>query len=348
MPFVPGRDVDLLGAHGDMEELPARRGLAEVEADARPVGLGFARPVVVDQEDEVRPFPDDLPHAGGRKLRDLTGDPGPQPWLDEGLASALERDVTGAWLGRVETATLVGRVDVEPRVVDDPPVPGAELDCRDGHVALQGERQDERAEIVVLARGHLVRFGHGHDEVGRAELPPLGEHRRVGAVRRIALGRSELGPAGERRELATAQAAGVHEVAVAVHRPPGGHPPALGDLGEEPGPLRRVAVAQQRERSDLAGTMAARAMPPEERTYILVEGDRLVRSDQRRGLRQGAAGCLGPCGRRLGPGDAPRRSPAPARAGEARRDSYRRKQTGRRSARNRGDAPGRRAAPPRE
>ena len=126
-------------------------------------------------------------------------------------------------------------------------------------------------------------------QVGRAELPAFGEGRRSVASAGSPSGAAVLGPAGEDRQLATAQAADVVEVAVAMDRPPWGHLATRRHVAEEPGPLRRVPVRQQGERPHLAGTMAARTVPPEDRRDVLMVGDRLILRDDRPRFRQGAA-----------------------------------------------------------
>src|SRR5262249_3012267 len=54
---------------------------------------------------------------------------------------------------------------------------------------------------------------------------------------------------------------------------PGWHEPTRGDLPELAGALGGVGISDKRERTRLAGTMARRALAPENRCDVIGEGD---------------------------------------------------------------------------
>src|ERR1700749_1979981 len=99
-------------------------------------------------------------------------------------------------------------------------------------------------EIQALGRNR-ERRAHLHFQIGLAQLPSVGELRRLRSFRSVALGRSQSCPAGQCGNVGVREPALVEEVR--LDRQPRRHGVFGGYGGNQRGPLRGVLVAQQAE-----------------------------------------------------------------------------------------------------
>ena len=165
------------------------------------------------------------------------------------------------------------RVVADPQVVEH--AARARTDLHRGEPALLLHRHVQREDAVEVrpVGRDLEAAGHLQHQVGRAELPVVGERRQLGELARIPLGRALLGPGPDGRDLAGLEVARPDEVAVALDGRPGRHQPCPGDQRQHARALARVGVGDQREGRRLPGTVALGAVLEEDRRDVAREGD---------------------------------------------------------------------------
>ncbi len=227
---------------------------------------------------------DDVGAAGNHPADALRGEPGRHPGgpTAESRVRKLEADLAdpsheaGPGIGLVATPRVAGRVQMDAAVVHDATVAGPELEARDGHVVIQGERQGETPVDILSIGREVERLGHRQDEVGLTESPTIGEPRRARQIGRIALDAAGLGPTREDLLLQDGEPGGVEENASARMSLPRGHLAGRGHLPDEVGPLGRIPVSQQGERTHLTGAVALGTVLPEDRRDVFVESDFLI------------------------------------------------------------------------
>ena len=120
------------------------------------------------------------------------------PWI--GSPGPPKHGIAGPRVGLIALAGLARDIDIGQDVVDDPAVARPELDGRDVLVFFEAGRDDEAAIDVVAAGGDVEIGADVDDQVGRAELPVVGELGRRRQVGRVALGGVGLGPGDEGRD----------------------------------------------------------------------------------------------------------------------------------------------------
>ena len=294
----------------------------EVEADARPVTGGLARGVVVDLQDDVGLGGDADTDAVGEAMGIAAGRPEAQfIGLDHGPA---DRGIARTRGGLVELPRPAGRVDVGDEVVDDAAIPRGVVDRLEEGVLRQVGRQDEAAVDVRAPGGYGEGLVDLEDQVGRAELPALGELGRGRQVLGIAERGAAVGPGGEDGELGRRERLVVLELRPhAPGRLPRRHRPILGHRDDVLGPLPRLLVGLEGERPHLVASVAVLALRLEDRGHVLGEGRdrlrpfrRLLRL-RRRLLRRGGLALCGTRRRTRRPGPKPRR-PGPVPVSPAR------------------------------
>ncbi len=208
-----------------------------------------------------------LAGAAGGELRRLVG--------AGTVGAALEVEEPALRRGRVV------RCDRSDHVVDDAAIPRPHLDPLDPLVL--GEAGGEDDVLVGDGAGcrHLELDRHLEDDVGRTDAPavaPLDRRRRVLGV---TLRPAALRPSHQRVDLGWRQGAVVGEAPVRRIGEPRRHQLLLHGGADGLGPRPRLLVGQERHRPDLAGPVAALAVPLEDRLDVAVEGERRGRSGHR-------------------------------------------------------------------
>ncbi len=254
-------DVDPVGAERVARHGPSHRLFGEEEPDAGAIGFGLAARVIVNPQHDVRPARDHPADALGGKSRRHTGRPGTEAGVGQFRyspgADLIEEARLG--IGPIALPRLAGHVQMDPAVMDDPPVSGAKFDAGDRHVVVERRGQHEGTVEVGPARRDGVGLVHGEHKVGLAELPAVVEAGQRGELSRVAGRTAGFRPALQDVLLEHGKPGGVAEDPGALVRLPGGHPILGGHLMNEIGALGGVLIAQKRERRDGVGPMAPRS-----------------------------------------------------------------------------------------
>ena len=122
-------------------------------------------------------------------------------------------------------------------------------------------------------RRNRVRLGHFQDQIGLAQLPAFGEFGLRRQVTGIPFFRAWLGPFGDRGDLVIAQPTDIASFAEVRIGLPRGHAARGSDVMNEIGPLGRILVFQQRERPNLARSMARGEVLEQDRSNVLGIGN---------------------------------------------------------------------------
>jgi hypothetical protein len=255
-----GRNLNLRDGAG------GRRG--EVEADGGLLCFRFAIGMEMGLQNEVRVGGQMVRDAGGQEFGRGAGNPAAQAAGDGvgGVADGFDEENSaeagkaGLAVKSVHGARLTGGIGIEEDVVDGAPRGGLQLDGFDPVIGSETGAQDEVAIDVGTVRRHGEAGRHGEDEVGRAELPAVGE----GGKRRFEGGIALRHPGGhpllDKRNLGCGETALVAERNPAGIRFPRRHVAGFRDRGDCGRMLLHVGITHQRERSNLAGAVARRAV----------------------------------------------------------------------------------------
>ena len=141
---------------------------------------------------------------------------------------------------------------------------------------LHVDGNDKIPEHVAAARRQLVRLGQLHNQIGRTQLPPLGEMRLGRQIRGISLEAARLHPIRDQAQLGVREATLARKVAIAGLRQPGWHESALGDGNDLRRMLAHVLVSQQRKWRGLSRAVTGRTILKYQRGDLLIEGDRIT------------------------------------------------------------------------
>ncbi len=167
------RDLDRLASQPQADRRARRRGVGEEEADGHGHALHFPGRLEMQLHDEVAARLEPPLRALGRRMRRLSRRPSEQ--LPFGIARVAlhAAGIAGLGIARVELTRRPRAVDAEVGVVHDPRVARMKFDGAD--VARRGHRNrhHEGAEHIGAVGRHLIRLGHAHDEIGRAQLPAV-------------------------------------------------------------------------------------------------------------------------------------------------------------------------------
>ena len=265
---VAGRDIDAVGAEGDVDEAAGGRLGGEVEGEAGAVGFGLAGGVVVDLEDEVGGAVEEGGDAVGHAEGEGAGGPAAESAGGE-EAGGSEAGIAGAGIALAGGA---GGVLEDDDVVDDFGVAGADIDGADPVIFGGGGGDDEALVEVGAVGGDGEGGGHGGFEIGRAERPAVGDFGRRRRLARIAFGRAGGGPTGEEGDLGGGESHLMLEVRFGGQ--PGGHVALGGDGGDEFGAFGGSGVGDEGEGSDSAVAMAGDAARIEDGRDVVREGGR--------------------------------------------------------------------------
>ena len=128
----------------------------------------------------------------------------------------------------------------------DPAVARPELDARDRHVVIQGERQGEGPVEVDLHPGaSSTGSGIVRTRSGGPSAQPSENRGGGGKSAGSPSATARLGPSGEDLLLDGREARCVEEHAGTRMRLPGRHLAGRGHFADEVGPPRRIAISQQ-------------------------------------------------------------------------------------------------------
>ncbi len=266
-----GRD---LGEDEPGPDLFGQRLVGEVEADRGGVRLRLAALVVVHLDQHV-------PLAGQEVAGAFGLIPGPTPRRPDRQESPERNAVTEAadglvtWLlvPSVQFSGSARGVDPGDDVVDDLAVARLEVHRPDPAIRRQVGLQHEDPELVGALGPQFIGFGHGQDKIGRAKRPVGGELARLRGVLRVSFRTPGVDPGSEGGDLGGREDALVEERAAEAGRGgPGGHGPLARDVGDVGRPLPGLLEAQERERRDLARTVAILTVLLENRSHFLVKG----------------------------------------------------------------------------
>ena len=271
-----GRNIDVIGAQGNVHD--AARGLPvrEVEGEACAVDFGFASGMVVNLEDEIGVGMQQLGRALDGDVGQRTGSPAAQA----AGGQKTGRAEAGVARSGVSLAGSPGGVLEQQNVVDHLRIAGP--DVEGAHpMACRGSGGDDEALVKVEPLGrHREGSTHLRFKVGFAQLPPLGKVRRRRGLGRISLRGSGGGPPGEQLNFGVGELAFVREARCVGQ--PRGHVAFARDFGDELCALRCILVRQQAERRDTAGPVARGAFTVEDGRDVVREGRRGSRCPKRR------------------------------------------------------------------
>ncbi len=177
----------------------------------------------------------------------------------------------------VQAARRRGRIDTDAGVMQDPGVVHAKL--KGAHIAppFDRDRCHKVTEHVRASGGQRVGFGHGHDQVGLAQLPPFRKLRRRRQVGRIAFGCALLHPLRQHRNLPVAEPALTGEAPIARFGQPGRHEAVLGDAHDLRCALAYILVGEQAKGPRFSRAMAASAVLEDKRRNVFRERERVGR-----------------------------------------------------------------------
>src|SRR5207302_10250160 len=133
--------------NGDRHDNFTGAALHEMNADGRLVDLDFAGRVIVNLQDKVRPFAQLAAHAVAQGLRSSPRGPAADA-ATGGEPGAAEAGETGPGIGGVFFAGDARIVEIENRMVNDPPIAGTKLGHRDELILVDVDGNHEVAKHV--------------------------------------------------------------------------------------------------------------------------------------------------------------------------------------------------------
>ena len=162
------------------------------------------------------------------------------------VAGAAEARITRAGIGVIALACFPRNIDIGQDVMNDAAVSRSEFDGRDVFVFRQAGRHDEAAVDIFTGRGNFEVGAGVEDQVGRAELPVVGELGRRRQVGRVSFGRVIFGPGDDRGDLLLGKRANVAELGADVRGCfPGRHHAIIDDRGDIGRAFPRLVVGLQ-------------------------------------------------------------------------------------------------------
>src|SRR6476659_3018959 len=140
----------------------------------------------VQLDDEIAVRVEPPRHPVGKERRQLYGRPAEE--MSVGKAAGGEQAVESrSRFGLIEQARRRCRIDANVRMMHDAWITWPELDAADIFRRTHRNRDHEIPEYVRPTGRELVRIRQRHDEIGLSQAPALGEPRRGGERRPVAL-----------------------------------------------------------------------------------------------------------------------------------------------------------------